>query len=151
MCKLFSTMDALIWFLLSVYFLVSYPIAILTKKIIMALIVQFLIIVYSLVFPQTLFLNKTIIKRATFLWFISSVYSHVIYKIIFSFFCHNSCNDMVYLQCVFSSVLPDFYSGYNFCHKGCSDIFFHKHSSSTVLISMFTLRLLSLMKTFLHV
>ena len=56
------------------------------KKIIMALIVQFLIIVYSLVFPQTLFLNKTIIKRATFLWFISSVYSHVIYKIIFSFF-----------------------------------------------------------------
>ena len=141
MCKLFSTMDALIWFLLSVYFLVSYPIAILTKKIIMALIVQFLIIVYSLVFPQALFLNKTIIKRATFLWFISSVYSHVIYKIIFSFFVTIAA--MIWsISSVFSLVsYQTSILDIIFVTRAVRIIFFHKHSSSTVLISMFTFRL----------
>ena len=75
--------------------------------------------------PRTLFLNKPIITMAAFLRFITGVYSHVIYKIIFRvFFCHNSCIDMVYIQYVFSGVLPDFFSVYNLCHKSCIAIFF---------------------------
>ena len=106
----------------------------------MDLIVQSLIIVYSLVFPQTLFLNKTIIKRATFLWLISSVYSHVIYKIIFSYFVTIAA--MIWsISSVFSLVSYQ---------TSILDIIFVTRAV-VIFFSMFTLRLLSLMKTFFYI
>ena len=83
MCKLFSTMVALIWFLLSVYFQVSYPKTILTK-IKSQWLHQYSFSSLCILWcsPKLPFLIKTIIIMAAFLWFISSVYSHVIYKII---------------------------------------------------------------------